>query len=186
MTWQQREELHHVLNYLSSPCRSPEEWYKRVAINCYLNGEDALAKLCETLPEFVALRFTDKARVFLNNERAKRRNRAKEILEHRNRLRNAREFTSENYRVTMGYSQNRNYGMAEVSIYSVVEIWQDQDTVEKEYLINFSDYKTKDWLTRLLVWALMNKREVLLKPASPEEMGSMKMFVPKDKLVTAA
>lgn len=73
--------------------------------------------------------------------------------------------------------------MVNVSIYCMVEVWVDQDEVEKEYLVNFSDFKTKEWLTRLLVWALMNKREVLLKAASEEEMSSKKMFVPKDKQI---
>lgn len=72
-----------------------------------------------------------------------------------------------------------------VSIYCTVEVFEDDnDTPEKEYLVNFSDYKTKEWLTRLLVWALMNNREVLLKAAGEQEMTSMKMFVPKDKDIT--
>lgn len=71
--------------------------------------------------------------------------------------------------------------MVSVSIYCLVEVWEDDDNVEKEYLVNFSDYKTKEWLTRLMVWALMNKRQVLIKPASELEMNSMKMFVPAPK-----
>lgn len=71
--------------------------------------------------------------------------------------------------------------MVNVSIYCIVEVWESEDVVEKEYLVNFSDFKTKEWLTRLLVWGLMNKREILIKPATEDEMSSMKMFVPKDK-----
>lgn len=71
--------------------------------------------------------------------------------------------------------------MAQVSIYALVEVWTKEDEVEKEYLVNFSDYKTKEWLERLMVWGLMNDREILIKPATDAEMSSMRMFVPKDK-----
>ena len=74
--------------------------------------------------------------------------------------------------------------MVNTSIYCMVEVWVDDQEIEKEYLVNFSDFKTKEWLTRLLVWALMNRREVLLKPATEAEMASKKMFVPKDKVTT--
>lgn len=71
--------------------------------------------------------------------------------------------------------------MVSVSIYALVEVWTTDEQVEKEYLVNFSDFKTKEWLTRLMVWALMNQREILLKAAGDHEMSSMKMFVPKDR-----
>lgn len=71
--------------------------------------------------------------------------------------------------------------MAQVSIYALVEVWTKEEDVEKEYLINFSDYKTKEWLERTMVWALSNDREILIKPATDAEMNSMRMFSPKDK-----
>ena len=75
--------------------------------------------------------------------------------------------------------------MAQSSIYCVVEVWEagtDTEDCEKEYLVNFSDYGTKEWLTKLLVWALMNTREVLIKPATQVEMTSMRMFIPRDNV----
>ncbi len=77
--------------------------------------------------------------------------------------------------------------MAQSSIYCVVEVWEagnDSEDMEKDYLVNFSDYTTKEWLTKLLVWGLMNKREILIKPATQVEMSSMRMFVPKDNVAT--
>lgn len=73
--------------------------------------------------------------------------------------------------------------MINASIYCTVEVWEtgENDVVEKEYLVNFSDFTTKEWLTKLLVWALMNKREVMIKAATPDEMTSMRMFMPKPK-----
>lgn len=78
--------------------------------------------------------------------------------------------------------------MAQSSIYCVVEVWEagtDTEDCEKEYLVNFSDYGTKEWLTKLLVWGLMNKREVLIKPATQVEMSSMRMFIPRDNAEVA-
>lgn len=72
--------------------------------------------------------------------------------------------------------------MTQVSIYSIVEVWIDDDEMEKEYLVNFSDYKTKEWLTRLLVWGLTNQREILIRAASEAEMTSKKMFSPREKV----
>lgn len=179
MSWVQRQELHIILDYANSPCTTQIEYFTKQAILHFLNGRDALAEISKKIPPFVAKRACEKARVFLGNERGRRRPKAKEILEAR--ARNSRTFTSENFRFTIDPSQHRNYGMVNVSIYCIVEVWESEDVVEKEYLVNFSDFKTKEWLTRLLVWGLMNKREILIKPATEDEMSSMKMFVPKDK-----
>ncbi len=71
-----------------------------------------------------------------------------------------------------------------ISIYCLVEVWETDNELdaEKEYLINFSDYKTKEWLTRTMVWALTNQREIVIKPATEAMLNSMKMFVPRDKV----
>jgi len=155
----------------------------QLAVRDFLNGRDPFIQLDELgAPRFQSTRAVEKARVFLGNERAKRRMRAKEILEARSKT--SRTFTSGNFRVTMDHSQDRNYGAMNISIYCLVEVWESDNELdaEKEYLVNFSDFKTKEWLTRLMVWALTNQREVVIKPATEGMMTSMKMFVPKDKV----
>jgi hypothetical protein len=181
MTWAQRQELMDILYWTKLPAASPMESMVRLCVRAFLDGKDA-AKEIQALgiEPFTAERAAAKARVFIGNERAKRRSRAREILEAR--YGKTEEFTHENFRVTMDFSQPRDFGMVNVSIYCLVEVWLDDDTVEKEYLVNYSDFKTKEWLTRLCVWALMNKREILLKAATEHEMGTMKMFVPKDRV----
>lgn len=183
-TWPERLELAPYWGYLNGPSSSPSEYLMKKAIKCFLHGEDAEAELNKIVEPFVTKRACERARVWLGNERAKRRMREKEILDDR-RIMERREFTFENFRGTIDYSKNRNVGMVNVSIYCIVEIWtkDSEDEVEKEYLVNFSDYKTKEWLTRLMVWALMNEREILIKPASEKEMSSMRMFVPKGEKV---
>lgn len=177
--WLVRRELHKIFYYIQTPSSSPHEYLVKLAIKHWLNGKDALELLKEQVPAFRAERACHTARVFLGNERAKRRSQTKEILAQREAGRPT--FTYRNTRVTIDNTQHRDYGMAQVSIYALVEVWTKEDEVEKEYLVNFSDYKTKEWLERLMVWGLMNDREILIKPATDAEMSSMRMFVPKDK-----
>lgn len=180
MSWEERQELHHILHWIRSPVSEPIDYMVKLSVRDFLDGVDPRTRLINMgIQPFVAERIVYKAQTFLQNERTKRRLRAKEILA--TRARNSRSFTSENFHVTMDPSQDRNYGMVNISIYCLVEVWMEDETVEHEYLINFSDFKTKEWLTRLLVWGLMNKREILLKPASESVMSSMKMFVPKER-----
>lgn len=150
-------------------------------MRCYLNCIDAEDFLIRNgIEPFQRKRVMAKARTILARQREQLRERkllAKEAAEQDE----IQEFTHENFRVNIDTSQHRNYGMVNVSIHCLVEVWQEDD-VEKEYLVNFSDYKTKEWLTRLLVWALMNQREVLIKPAGEAEMTSMRVFVPKEKV----
>lgn len=183
-TWPERRELAPYWEYINGLASSPDEYLLKQAIRHFLHGEDAEAELNKIVEPFIAKRACERARVWLGNERAKRRMREKEILDER-RITDRGEFTYENFRGTIDHPQNRIYGMVNVSIYCIVEIWtkDSEDEVEKEYLVNFSDYKTKEWLTRLMVWALMNEREILIKPASEKEMSSMRMFVPKGEKV---
>lgn len=183
-TWPQRQELHAHLHYLRSPSKTPFEHMVKTAVLCYLDGIDAQAELEKRVPAFTARVACTKARTFLGNERSKRRIRGAEILAERARLKNANQFTSDNLRVTIDQAQDRNYGMVNVTIYAVVEVWEEGESqeAEREYLVNFSDFKTKEWLTRLMVWALMNGREVHVMPATEAQLSSMKMFVPKDKV----
>lgn len=177
--WLVRQELHAIFDYIQSPSKSPHELLVKKAIKHWLDGKDALALLEEIVPSYQAKRACDFARYWLGNERLKRKMRSAEILEYRKK--NWPTFTYGNFRVTMDNSQNRNYGMSQVAIYALVEVWMKEDDIEKEYLVNFSDYKTKEWLEKLLVWGLMNEREILIKPATEAEMSSMRMFVPRDK-----
>ena len=178
--WEQRQELHHILHWTRQPVKTQMQAMVQYAVRDFLDGVDPSVRFEQMgLERFVYIRAIEKARVFLGNERGKRRNRAKEILAER--ARNSRSFTTENFHVTMDYSQHRDYGMVNVSIYCMVEVWLNKDEVEREYLVNYSDFKTKEWLTKLLVWALMNQREVLLKPATEAEIASVRMFVPRDK-----
>lgn len=182
----QREELHHILDWSRQPVKTPIEMMVKFAVRSFLDGKDPEPLLlAKGIPPFVLRMAMLKARVFIGNERAKRRRYAKQILESRSRK--LPTFTSENFRITIDHTQDRNYGMAQSSIYCVVEVWEageDAEDFEKDYLVNFSDYTTKEWLTKLLVWALMNKREVLIKPATQHEMSSMRMFVPKDNVAS--
>lgn len=181
--WLQRQELHHILHWCRQPTSTPLQYMIQLAVRDFLDGKDPFIQLDELgAPRFQSTRAVEKARVFLGNERAKRRMRGAEIIAARTK--SSGTFTSGNFRVTMDHSQDRNYGAMNISIYCVVEVWEAGNDLEaeKEYLVNFSDYKTKEWLTRLMVWALTNTREVLIKPATEAEMSSMKMFVPKDKV----
>ncbi len=152
----------------------------KFAVKCFLDGVDPepllLAKGVQPFVMDIAMK---RARAFIGNERAKRRRHGAAITAARTR--NKPTFTYENFGVTIDHTQDRNYGMAHASIYCIVEVWEEgeNDEVEKEYLVNFSDSLTKEWLTKLLVWGLMNKKEILIKPAGQVEMSSMRMFVPK-------
>jgi len=181
--WEQRQELHHILHWTRQPVKTQMQAMVQYAVRDFLDGVDPSIRFEQMgLERFVYIRAIEKARVFLGNERGKRRNRAKEILAER--ARNSRSFTTENFHVTMDYSQHRDYGMINASIYCMVEVWLNEDEVEREYLVNYSDFKTKEWLTKLLVWALMNQREVLLKPATEAEIASVRMFVPEEDAAT--
>lgn len=152
----------------------------KLAVKCFLDGMDPEPVLAaKGIEPFVYRMALLKARVFLGNERAKRRRHGAAITAARTK--NKPTFTYENFGVTIDNTQDRNYGMASASIYCIVEVWEqdENDEVEKEYLVNFSDSLTKEWLTKLLVWGLMNKKEILIKPASQHEMSSMRMFVPR-------
>lgn len=186
LTQEQRAELHVILDWIRSPSTKPIESLAKLAVRCFLNGEDAHAFLMtKGVEEFIVRRAVDKARVFIGNERGKRRRFADDIR--KARTRKLPTFTHENFRVTMDHTQDRNYGMANVSIYCVVEVWQKEEELEPEktHLVNFSDYHSKEWLIRMMVWALTNEREILVRPAGDVEMSSMRMFVPRDKAAVA-
>lgn len=52
------------------------------------------------------------------------------------------------------------------------------DDVEKEFLINFSHHDTKLWLTKTTVWCLTNDRILEIRPASPKDIQTKRMFIP--------
>ena len=150
------------------------------ALRLFMKGNiDVEAFLTLEYNAYVAHRACLDARAYLAEVYYYRKLRKDEIQAERDEENRRGEFTIENFRVKIDKYQNRNFGAMNVSIYCIVEVWTDDDNVEKEYLVNYSDYKTKEWLTKLLVWGLMNKREILIKPATQTELTSMKMFVPK-------
>lgn len=180
-SFEERQELIPIYQYCDTPSGKAIDFLKKHAIKLFLSGQDALAVLSKDVPPYIAELACNRARIYLGNLRGKRRVYKPPITY------KTREFTSENFRVTIDHSYNGNSGMVNISIYCLVEIWMqdDSENTEKEYLVNFSDFRTKEWLTRLMVWALMNKREVVIKPASSAEMSSMKMFTPKDRIEAA-
>lgn len=172
------EELKSVWEFLDKP-GTKEDFLWRWAVRLYLSGQDPEPVLLEEgVSERVAYLETWKARNWLRLQRAKRRGRSQEILLSR-QVKPA--FTFENFGVTIDKTQHKDLGMTVVSIYCIVEVWDEDEETEKEYLVNFSDFKTKEWLTRLMVWALMNKKQVLVRPATEQAMATMRMFIPKDK-----
>lgn len=71
--------------------------------------------------------------------------------------------------------------MSTMAIFSLVEVFLEDEELEKDYLVNYSDFAVKEWLIKMLVWALMNKREVVIKPATEEDMNTRRVFNPKPK-----
>jgi hypothetical protein len=177
----ERRELKPYLQYIFDPVASPDEYLKKLAIRLFLQGQDALALISAQVDFTAAERACNQARAWLGDIRGARRKDAFTIKKERKRALNINHFTFENFHDIMGYSSNRNLHMITMSIYCLVEVWVDDDEVEKEYFVNFSDHRIKVWLTRLMVWALMNKREIVIRPATEQDASTMKMFVPKDK-----
>ena len=172
-----RQEILYIVKWAKEPSTSPQDYMKKLAVRCFLEGRDPAPVLAKMgIPEFQYMVAIKKAIIVLNNERAKRRPLADQIRREREE---AGIFTSGNLRVKMNHSQNRIVGSMSVSIYCVVQIYLEDEEVEKEYLVCYSDFKVKEWLTKTLVWALTNQREVTIKPASDIDMNSMRMFVPK-------
>lgn len=181
LSYEERQELLAILAWIRFPAESRIDHLTKLAVDHFLHCEDAKACLVERGVEpFVAERACNRARTVLYNERAKKRERW--VEENRNKPKEKHTFTSENFRITIDHTQDRDFGMVSVSIHCIVEVYEvDQDDPEKKYLVNFSDFKTKEWLIRLLVWGLMNKREIVLSPATEADMASMKVFIPKEK-----
>ncbi len=68
--------------------------------------------------------------------------------------------------------------MGKSSIFCIVTIVDEDDKEEKQFLVNYSAYDVKTWLTRTTVWALTNKKTLVLEEASAEDLKTMEMFVP--------
>lgn len=175
-------ELQPYREFLNLPVGSPEEFMWRYAVMLFLRGVDAEAQMLEGADESrkpAIKRAINKARDYLTRVRAERRRREAEIQRERGLIPS---FTFENFGVTIDKTQHRDLGMVSISIYCIVEVWDEDEETEKEYLVNFSDFKTKEWLTRLLVWGLMNKKQIHISPATEHAMATMKMFIPKERV----
>src|SRR4051812_3771264 len=82
MNWAQRQELHHILDWTRQPVRTPVEMMMKFAVRCWLDGKDPEPLLlAKGIQPFVLRIAMIKARVFIGNERGKRRNIAAQILE---------------------------------------------------------------------------------------------------------
>src|SRR5690606_37666693 len=163
---------------------SQDEFMWRYAALLYLKGVDAEARMLSVAAEDkkpAVRRAINRARAYLSRVRGERRKREAEIQRERGLIPS---FTFENFGVTIDKTQHKDLGMVSISIYCIVEVWDEDEETEKEYLVNFSDFKTKEWLTRLLVWGLMNKKQVHISPATEHAMATMKMFIPKDRVET--
>lgn len=179
MAQERRTELDPYIDYLKHPGHTVYETLLKFAIGKYLRGHDAEKALMElTKDRAKAEKMARRARTWLKHVRNERKARAHEILSERQK---PLIFTFENFSVNIDSAHDKDSGMTQVSIYSVIEVLNDDEEQEKEYLVNFSDYKTKEWLTRLLVWGLMNKKEIIVKPAVESDLTTMRMFVPKEK-----
>lgn len=177
-------ELEPYRDFLSLPVGSPQEFMWRYAVMLFLRGVDAEKYMLEGAhPSRVKeIRLAiHRARDYLWRVRQERRGRAAEIQRERGLIPS---FTFENFGVTIDKTQHKDLGMVSISIYCIVEVWDEDEETEKEYLVNFSDFKTKEWLTRLLVWGLMNKKQVHISPATEHAMATMKMFIPKERVET--
>lgn len=178
------EELRPYQESLKLAVGSQDEFMWRYAALLYLKGVDAEARMLSVAAEDkkpAVRRAINRARAYLSRVRGERRKREAEIQRERGLIPS---FTFENFGVTIDKTQHKDLGMVSISIYCIVEVWDEDEETEKEYLVNFSDFKTKEWLTRLLVWGLMNKKQVHISPATEHAMATMKMFIPKDRVET--
>lgn len=178
------EELRPYQESLKLAVGSQDEFMWRYAALLYLKGVDAEARMLSVAAEDkkpAVRRAITRARAYLSRVRGERRKREAEIQRERGLIPS---FTFENFGVTIDKTQHKDLGMVSISIYCIVEVWDEDEETEKEYLVNFSDFKTKEWLTRLLVWGLMNKKQVHISPATEHAMATMKMFIPKDRVET--
>ncbi len=69
------------------------------------------------------------------------------------------------------------------SIYAIVAVIAENDVCEREFLINYSHYETKLWLTRTLVWCLLNSRTLTIEEATEDDLKNRKLFIPSAKEV---
>ena len=65
------------------------------------------------------------------------------------------------------------------SLFSMVTIIGKNEE-DREFLVNYSSHGTKVWLTKTLIWALTNDREVSIMRATPDEVATRPLFTPKE------
>lgn len=69
---------------------------------------------------------------------------------------------------------------ADLMVVVVVSPGRDGDSRDLEYLVNYSEWPIKDWLTKTTVWALTNGRSVAMRAADQQDLDSRRRFWPKN------
>jgi len=67
------------------------------------------------------------------------------------------------------------------TLFSLVEIIDPEEKVEREFLVNYSDHETKLWLTKTLIWCLTNDRMMTVERATEEDIKTRRLFTPREK-----
>jgi hypothetical protein len=68
---------------------------------------------------------------------------------------------------------------ADLMVVVVVSPGRDGERHDLEYLVNYSDWPVKDWLTKTTVWAATNSRTLTLRGATDDDLRSRRQFRPK-------
>ncbi len=64
------------------------------------------------------------------------------------------------------------------SLFSLVTI-TGKDVPVREFLINYSHHDTKVWLTKTLIWGLMNERQINVARATARDIETKQLFTPR-------
>lgn len=65
------------------------------------------------------------------------------------------------------------------TLFSVVEVIDTTDKVERSFLVNYSDHETKVWLTKTLIWCLTNDKMMTVERATPDDIATKRLFTPR-------
>lgn len=69
---------------------------------------------------------------------------------------------------------------ADLMVVVVVSPGRDGDPRDLEYLVNYSEWPIKDWLTKTTVWAMTNGRSVSMRAADQHDLDSRRRFWPRN------
>lgn len=76
--------------------------------------------------------------------------------------------------------RNPNY---QATLFSVVKI-SGEGAPDREFLVNFSNHETKVWLTKTMIWGLMNGKTVSITRASQRDTESRQLFIPQQEAMS--